>query len=162
MAKHILDAAQKTVVKAAKAGAEGVKDVASDALGAAASAAAGVVLGRVSEALGSGQKKVDEAVPAAPKAVSANTTRSRRKPANKRLTTKKGAAPKARAAKKRSAAKKKSWPGEQKQDIGHDERNGWQSQEESGPRASLTRRSPATALVYGRSASAWPRQHVPA
>ena len=44
---------------------------------------AGVVLGRVSEAVGSGQKKVDEAVPAAPKAVSANTTRSRRKPANK-------------------------------------------------------------------------------
>jgi hypothetical protein len=108
MAKHILDAAQKTVVKAAKAGAEGVKDVASDALGAAASAAAGVVLGQVSEALGSGQKKEDETVPAAPQAVSANTTRSRRKPANKRLTTKEGAAPKARAAKKRSAAKKKA------------------------------------------------------
>ena len=82
--------------------------MASDALGAAASAAAGVVLGRVSEALGSGQKKVDEAVPAAPKAVSANTTRSRRKPANKRLATKEGAAPKTRAAKKRSSAKKKS------------------------------------------------------
>jgi hypothetical protein len=49
--KSILDTAQKTVVKAAKVGAEGAKDVASDALGAAASAAAGVVLGRVSKAL---------------------------------------------------------------------------------------------------------------
>lgn len=58
--RGILDAAQKTVVKAAKVGAEGAKDVATDALGAAASAAAGVVLGRVSEALGSGQKEVDE------------------------------------------------------------------------------------------------------
>jgi hypothetical protein len=37
---------------------------ASDALGAAASAAAGVVLERVSAALGSGQKKVDEALAA--------------------------------------------------------------------------------------------------
>jgi hypothetical protein len=55
--RGILDAAQKTVVKAAKVGAEGAKDVATDALGAAASAAAGVVLGRVSEALGSGQKE---------------------------------------------------------------------------------------------------------
>ena len=40
---------------------------------------------RVSEALGSGQKEVDEAV-------STTTTRSRQKPAKKRLPTKKGAA----------------------------------------------------------------------
>jgi hypothetical protein len=45
--KGVLDTTQKTVVKVAKIGAEGVKDVATDALGAAASAVAGVVLGRV-------------------------------------------------------------------------------------------------------------------
>jgi hypothetical protein len=90
--RGILDAAQKTVVKAAKVGAEGAKDVATDALGAAASAAAGVVLGRVSEALGSGQKEVDEALPEERQAVSTTTTRSRQKPAKKRLPTKKGAA----------------------------------------------------------------------
>jgi hypothetical protein len=90
--RGILDAAQKTVVKAAKVGAEGAKDVATDALGAAASAAAGVVLGRVSEALGSGQKEVDEALPEERQAVSTTTTRSRQKQAKKRLPTKKGAA----------------------------------------------------------------------
>ena len=66
--------------------------MATDALGAAASAAAGVVLGRVSEALGSGQKEVDEALPEERQAVSTTTTRSRQKPAKKRLPTKKGAA----------------------------------------------------------------------
>ena len=82
---------------------QGAKDVATDALGAAASAAAGVVLGRVSEALGSGQKKVDEALPEARQAVS--TTNSRQKPAKKRLKTKKGVGTQARAAKKRGRAR---------------------------------------------------------
>jgi hypothetical protein len=104
--KGILDTAQNTVVKAAKVGAEGAKDVATDALSAAASAAAGVVLGRVSEALGSGQKKVDEALPEPRQAVSATTTRLRQKPAKKRLRTKKGAGTQARAAKKRSRARR--------------------------------------------------------
>ena len=47
---------------------------------------------RVSEALGSGQKEVDEALPEERQAVSTTTTRSRQKPAKKRLPTKKGAA----------------------------------------------------------------------
>ena len=64
--KGMLDAARrKPVVGAAKAGARGVKSVASDALGAAASAAAGVVVDRVSEALGSGQNKLEKMAPAA-------------------------------------------------------------------------------------------------
>ena len=89
--RGILDAAQKTVVKAAKVGAEGAKDVATDAR------RRGIccgwrVLGRVSEALGSGQKQVDEALPEERQAVSTTTTRSRQKPAKKRLPTKKGAA----------------------------------------------------------------------
>jgi hypothetical protein len=89
--KGVLDSTQKTVVKAAKVGARGVKDVATDALGAAASAAAGVVLGRVSEALGSGQRKADEAAPRVSQAVG-DKTRSRRKPGKKSLTTKKRSA----------------------------------------------------------------------
>jgi len=75
------------VVKAAKVGAQGVKDVATDALGAAASAAVGVVLGRVSEALGGDRKKAGKAAPEAP-------------------PDKQGRA-KSRAAKKRSTGKKK-------------------------------------------------------
>jgi hypothetical protein len=108
MAKRtLLDAAQKTVVKAAKVGAEGVKDVATDALGAAASAAAGVVLGRVSDVLGSGQKKADEAAPRVSQAVSTNTTPSRRKPIKKgSRNSERAAAP--RRAKKQNTTKKRS------------------------------------------------------
>ncbi len=107
MAKRtILDAAQKTVVKAAKAGAEGVKDVATDALGAPASAAAGVVLGRVSDALGSSQKKADEAAPRVSQALS-TTTPPRRKPITKRSgKSERAATP--RRAKKQNARKKRS------------------------------------------------------
>ena len=104
--KGILDTSKRTVVKAAKVGAEGVKDVASDALGAAASAAAGVVLERVSKALSSGQKKADEVAPRARRSVSASI---RRKPTTKQKRTTRGhAATKARLAKRRSAAKKRS------------------------------------------------------
>lgn len=107
MAKRtILDAAQQTVVKAAKVGAEGVKDVATDALGAAASAAAGVVLGRVSDALGSGQKKADEAAPRVSQALS-TTTPSRRKPIKKgSRNSERAATP--RRAKKQNITKKRS------------------------------------------------------
>jgi hypothetical protein len=55
--------AQERITEAAKAAAPGVKDVASDALGAAATAAAGVVLQRVSQTLAQGQEKVEKAVP---------------------------------------------------------------------------------------------------
>jgi hypothetical protein len=103
--KGVLDTTQKTVVKVAKIGAEGVKDVATDALGAAASAVAGVVLGRVSDAVGSRQGKAKQAVPGGPKAVSADTTRSKRKPIKKRLATPGGSATKTGAAKKRGAGK---------------------------------------------------------
>jgi RNA polymerase primary sigma factor len=64
MAKQsILTEAKDTVVEAGKTAAEGVKDVATDALAAAAGAAAGVVAERVSQALRAGQKKVEDAVP---------------------------------------------------------------------------------------------------
>ena len=82
--KGMLDAAQKTVVGTAKAGARGVKSVASDALGAAASAAAGVVLDRVSKALGSGQNKLEKMSPVAQQAVQDTTKRSKSKRQEKR------------------------------------------------------------------------------
>jgi hypothetical protein len=106
--KGMLDAAQKTVVGAAKLGAREVKSVASDALGAAASAAAGVVLDRVSDALGSGQNKLESMRPAAQRAMRKTTTRSKSKPAKKRALKKEGSARKHGAAKKQSAGHKKS------------------------------------------------------
>ena len=107
--KSVLDSTQKTVVKAAKVGARGVKDVASDALGAAASAAVGVVLGRVSEALGSGSTKPSETALTTPEAVK-DKKRSKNKPvkktrAAKKRSTKASAATKRRVGKKRSASK---------------------------------------------------------
>ena len=106
--KGMLDTAQKTVVGAAKLGARGVKSVASDALGAATSAAAGVVLDRVSEALGSGQDKLERMTPAAQRAMQKTTTLSKSKPAKKRVLKKEGSARKLGAAKKQSAGQKKS------------------------------------------------------
>jgi hypothetical protein len=106
--KGMLDAAQKTVVRTAKAGARGVKSVASDALGAAASAAAGVVLDRVSEALGSGQNKLESMTPAAQRAMQKTATPSKRTPAKKSVAEKKGSARKLGAAKRQSAGRKKS------------------------------------------------------
>ena len=105
--KGMLDAGQKTVVGTAKAGARGVKSVASDALGAAASAAAGVVLDRVSKALGSGQNKLEKMSPAAQQAVQDTTKRSK-KNGKKSVVKKEGSARKLGAAKKRSAGQKKS------------------------------------------------------
>jgi hypothetical protein len=61
--KTKLTKVQERITEAAKAAAPGVKDVASDALGAAATAAAGVVLQRVSQTLAQGQEKVEKAVP---------------------------------------------------------------------------------------------------
>jgi hypothetical protein len=63
--KSMVIEARDTIVDAAKASAEGVKAVAGDALGAAAVAAAGVVLQRASDAL---QAKGKELADARPKA----------------------------------------------------------------------------------------------
>jgi hypothetical protein len=78
MPKSNLTKAQERIAEVAKAGAAGVKDVASDAVGAAASAAAGVVLQRVSETLAHGQQKVERAAAAdrPPKAARAAKSKS--------------------------------------------------------------------------------------
>ena len=70
----------KTKVKeVAKSGAQGVSSVAGEALGAAAVTAAGVVIERVAQALGSGAKKVDKAKPAVERAAKKAVTLSGRK-----------------------------------------------------------------------------------
>jgi hypothetical protein len=107
MAKQkMLDTAQKKVVEAVKTGAEGVKSVAGDALGAAASAAAGVVLERFSEALGSGQSNLKNAGPTGQYAV-ADNTRTKKMPAKKRkvLRRSKGGAKKRSVGTKKGAGK---------------------------------------------------------
>ena len=86
----------KTKVKqVAKTGAQGVSSVAGEALGAAAVTAAGVVLERVAQALGSGAKKVEKGKPAvqraAKKAVSPagrkrKAKKSRKAPRRKKTT----------------------------------------------------------------------------
>src|SRR3954469_10322314 len=59
----LVEDAKNKLADAAKVGAQGVKAVGREALTAAATAAAGVVLDRVSQALGAGQQKAEEAIP---------------------------------------------------------------------------------------------------
>ncbi|MDB5601316.1 MAG: hypothetical protein JWN71_3360 [Xanthobacteraceae bacterium] len=97
--------AKNTVVEAAKAGAEGMKTVAGEALGAAAVAAAGVMLDHVSKALSQGADKVETSRPAAERAVSdAAVSFAGAGPARKKAKKAKKAAKKAAA--KASPAKK--------------------------------------------------------
>jgi hypothetical protein len=60
---------KKATTQAAKRGAEGVKNVAAEALAVGAVAAAGVVVSRAAEALGSGAKSVDQSNPTVQTAV---------------------------------------------------------------------------------------------
>jgi hypothetical protein len=118
--KSVLGRTQEAMVNADKAGAEGVKDVASDALGAAAFVATGIILDRVAEALGGGQPNPEKArFPV--RTASTKTARSRpnrQVPNKKRNTTeafsatrtaiKTRSATKARKATKRAAMKKEA------------------------------------------------------
>jgi hypothetical protein len=92
----------RTVTKEiAKEGAESVRSVAADALGAAASAAAGVVLTSVAEGLGAGSKKIEKTTPGMQHAAD---TAVKRRVATKKLSRRK----KSRIAKKSKMAKKKT------------------------------------------------------
>jgi len=91
---------QATAKTKAKAGTQGVAKVAVEALGAAAVAAAGVVLTRTAEALGSGAKKAQQAKPEAEAAVLRAVAPSRSK---KAASTKKAAR---KAVRKKSARKR--------------------------------------------------------
>lgn len=116
--KSKLTKAQETIAQAAKAGAAGAKDVASDALGAAATAAAGVVLQRVSQTLAGGQQKVEQALPADQPAMAGRPKRRRmaarptsgpRKSATGRKKSRATANRIAAKDSKRAAAKKKTF-----------------------------------------------------
>lgn len=61
--------AQATLVEAAKTSSEGVRTLAGEALGAAAAAAANVVMNRVAQVLGKGEQTVADAAPSAQTAV---------------------------------------------------------------------------------------------
>jgi hypothetical protein len=60
---------QATLVEAAKTSSEGVRTLAGEALGAAAAAAANVVMNRVAQVLGKGEETVANAAPNAQTAV---------------------------------------------------------------------------------------------
>src|SRR5262245_28073917 len=116
--KSKLTKAQDRITETAKAGAADAKEVASDALGAAAAAAAGVVLQRVSQALAPGQEK--DAVPAIDPVGSRAKSRrrtttsqrsGRRNPTTKPLTSRKKSGAKGRTTakdSKRAAAKQRA------------------------------------------------------
>jgi len=69
--KSTMAEAKETIADAAKTGVEELKTVATEAIGAAAAAAAGVVMNRVAEALGAGERKLDEGAAVAAKQVAA-------------------------------------------------------------------------------------------
>jgi hypothetical protein len=111
--KSKLAEAQERIADVAKVAGAGAKDIASDALGAAAAAAAGVVFQRVSETIARGQEKVDQAVPAdRPAMAEPLGTSQRRRTAKSRSALRKAPSKpkKSRAAKnkKRAAANKKT------------------------------------------------------
>jgi colicin import membrane protein len=108
MAKTTLDAAQKTVVGAAKAGARGIKRVASEAAGAAAVAAADVVLDRVSKSLGSGQSRPQGSAQKAQPSGRKTTSRSKTKTSSKRRVKKDAPAKRRSPAKTRAAQKRRT------------------------------------------------------
>jgi hypothetical protein len=63
--KGPLEEVQTSLVDAAKTSTEGVRTLAGEALGAAAAAAAGVVMNRVAQVLGKGEQTVTDTAPAA-------------------------------------------------------------------------------------------------
>jgi hypothetical protein len=109
--------AETATKKIAKEGVESVRSVAADALGAAASVAAGVVLTRVAEGLGAGSKKLQKTTPgvqqaadsAVKRGVSADKVSMRRKSriAKKSRTAQKNTVTKKTAKKTISRRKKR-------------------------------------------------------
>jgi hypothetical protein len=111
MAKQsILTGAKDTVIEAGKTAAEGVKNVATDALVAGAAAAAGVIAGRVSQGLRATENEMQRELPsregAARAAERALKPRGRRKAAVKGRRA--GAKKAAKSRKARATAKKRA------------------------------------------------------
>jgi hypothetical protein len=119
--KSKLAKAQERMADATKAAGAGAKDIASDALGVAAAAAAGVVLQRVSQTIAEGREKVERAVPADQPAMAESVGSSQkmrtavesrsglRKAASRRKKSRPTAAGMTTKNKKRAAANKKTF-----------------------------------------------------
>ena len=109
--KSLVGDAKDTLADAARVGAEGVKAVGREALGAAAAAATGVVLKRASQALGAGQQKMDEAIPASRvPSVTRGKTRAKTRPSGRKTARAAKAKSKSSSARKttrKAPAKKK-------------------------------------------------------
>jgi hypothetical protein len=108
MTKQLKTKAKNT----AKAGAQGAKTVMAEALGAAAVAAAGVVITRTAEALASGVKQAERAKPAAEaaayRAVAPPPGRGRKMKAKKKAqSSRKATARAVKAARKRKKARRR-------------------------------------------------------
>ena len=95
--------AKTATKKIAKEGVETVRSVTADALGAAASAVAGVVLTRVAEGLGAGSKKIEETTPEVQQAANRAV---KRRVSTKTLSRQSKAA---KTSKKKPAKKKKAF-----------------------------------------------------
>jgi hypothetical protein len=118
--KSKLAKVQERMADAAKAAGAGAKDIASDALGAAAAAAAGVVLQQVSQTIAEGREKVERAVPADQPAMAESVGRRQRrraavksrsglrKAASRRKKSRPTAAGMTTKSKKRAAANKET------------------------------------------------------
>jgi hypothetical protein len=91
--------AQGTLIEAAKTSSEGVRTLAGEALGAAAAAAANVVMRRVAQVLGKGEETVANAAPSAQAAVQEAVVSAVGPPKKRRAAIKQKLAP----AKPRSA-----------------------------------------------------------
>lgn len=88
MVRSITTRARHAISDAAQRGAQGVKSVAGDALGAAAKAAADVLFESTANALGAGQTKIKQSSPAMKRAISKAAKQTISRPRRKKTVTK--------------------------------------------------------------------------
>lgn len=113
MVRTVAAKARHAIVTAAQRSAEGIKTVAGDAVGAAAQAAAGVVLDSTAKALEAGRTKITRSGPAVEKKVGRAAKRTvsgrrRKRTTRKRAASRAGRARTQKRAVRGSAAKRKA------------------------------------------------------
>jgi hypothetical protein len=111
--KSVTEKAKEEMAGAAKTGADAVRDIAGEAIRAAAMAAAGVALQRTAHVLRGGARKAESAVPKSAQRAPVRGRTARRAKTTKRAKAKKAPARSARKqsakrAKKRGAARRRS------------------------------------------------------
>jgi hypothetical protein len=90
MVRSITTRARHAISDAAQRGAQGVKSVAGDALGAAAKAAAEVVFESTADALGAGRAKIKQSSPAMKRAIGKAAKQTISGPRRKKAVAKRG------------------------------------------------------------------------